>query len=217
MLQLCQPREVKFGVVTWWDDPDKYQRLYAYCAQDVVVERALAKRLMRLSPSEQALWKLDYKINQRGIMCDREAIKSAIAIVAIEKKRLDAEMWDITQGYVVSCSAVGRLKEWIKKQGIDVEGLAKNDVIELLASDVPHWVRRALELRQEAAKSSTAKLEAMLNRAAGDGRIRMTTQFHAAGTGRWGGRGIQPQNMPRPKISQSEINDVFNILREVCL
>lgn len=217
MLQLCQPRDEKNGEPIWWDDPEKYQRLYAYCAQDVEVERELHKRLMRLSLAERELWQIDYRINQRGIVADIPAIRAAIEIVELEKKRLDDEMRAVTEGYVMGCGAIGRLKEWIKSQGVDVEGLAKNDVAELLDSPgLKENIKRALLLRQEAAKSSTAKLEAMLLRADPmDARIRMTTQFHAAGTGRWGGRGIQPQNMPRPRISQEEIDSIFDVLRSV--
>jgi DNA polymerase len=78
---------------------------------------------------------------------------------------------------------------------------------------MPPAVRRALELRQEAAKSSTAKLVAMREKASTDGRIRNVHQFHGASTGRWAGRGIQPQNLPRSvMMSASDIDSFFEFL-----
>lgn len=222
MLKLSQPRSVDeaTGKVEWWTPsivPDDFQKLYAYCRQDVEVERALYKRLVKLSPSERELWILDYKINQRGIQIDIEAAKKAIEIVETEKKRLDAEMRTVTGNQVATCTATGQLTDWLKFrcEGLEivVEGVAKSDVLDLLDyASIPDDCRSALLLRQEAAKSSTAKLKAMISRACDDGRVRSTMQFHGAGTGRWAGRGLQVQNFPRPSISQEDIENVFEIL-----
>lgn len=214
MMQLSQPRDIcDDGTPVWWTKesaPEKFQKLYAYCRQDIEVERALHKRLMALSPSERALWLLDRKINDRGVMVDLPSVKKAIAMVDLEKKRLDSGMRRVTGGAVSTCTATGQLTDWIKWQGIETEGVAKSDVIELLASPtLPPAVRQALLLRQEAAKSSTAKFTAMLNTAGADGRIRGTTQYHGAATGRWAGRKLQVQNLPRPKLSQEEIGLIF--------
>lgn len=219
MLQVSKPRDfTPEGEPIWWDDATKLERLYAYCKQDVVVERECHKRMRRLSPSERELWLLDYKINNRGIQIDVPAVKAAIDIVAIEKERMDKEMHRLTDCAVSTCSATGQITQWIKWQmpGIEIEGIAKGDVTQLLAmKDLPENVKVVLELRREAAKSSTAKLKSMLNRVNDDGRIRNTAQYHGAGTGRWAGRGIQTQNLPRPRIKQKEIEEVFKILEDV--
>lgn len=221
MMKLSQPRSVdeKTGAVKWWapqDVPKDFQKLYAYCKQDVEVERALYKRLVKLSPSEQSLWILDHQINQRGIQIDISAVRKAIEIVEMEKKRLDAEMRGVTKGAVATCTATGQLTDWLKwklGESIEVDGVAKSDVLEMLENPtLPSDCRRALLLRQEAAKSSTAKLKAMISRTCDDGRVRSTMQFHGAGTGRWAGRGLQTQNFPRPTISQEDIENVFEIL-----
>ena len=213
MLQLAQPRSIADdGTPIWWDDPAKLHTLYAYCKQDVAVERELHRRMRALSPAEEALWQLDYKINQRGVAVDLPAIKAAISVVASEKSRLNAEMHRVTGGAVSTCTAVGQLGDWIRWQGVEMPGVTKADVLDALAGDLPDPVRKALALRQEAAKSSTAKLDAMLNRASPDGRVRNTKQYHGAGTGRWAGRGIQTDNYPRPKIKQDEIEQVIAIL-----
>jgi DNA polymerase bacteriophage-type len=214
MLQLSQPRKVnEDGSVVWWDDAEKFERLYEYCKQDIEVERQLCKRLLKLSAKEREVWLLDQKINQRGVQVDLVAVRAAIELVKAEKKRLDEEMRRVTKNAVATCTATGQLTDWLRIKGLDVEGVAKADVAEWLDNDIPEECRKALLLRQEAAKSSTAKLESMALRACSDGRIRGTTQYHGAATGRWAGRGIQVQNFPRNSLlGQGQIEAVFEIL-----
>jgi DNA polymerase len=208
MLKLCKPRDD----LTWADTPELLAELYAYCKQDVEVERELSKRLLALPPAEQALYLLDQKINHRGIHVDVPAVDAAIAVVESEQARLHAAMRAVTNNAVATCTAVGQLGDWIRAQGVPVVGVAKADVLDALSGDLPDSVRRALNLRQEAAKSSTAKLVAMRDKASADGRVRGTMQYHGAGTGRWAGRGIQVHNFPRGKLSPDEVEGVFAIL-----
>lgn len=216
MLQMSAPRAIRpDGTIIWWDEPEKVQRLGSYCAQDVEVEREGGARMMRLSTKEKELWVLDQKINARGFRVDLHNIQHAMNIVAEEKVRLDDEMRATTQGAVGTCTAVGQLTDWIHLQGVATEGVAKVDVIELLEDPaLPPLVRKAVTLRQEAAKSSTSKLKAMLLRASADCRIRGTFQYHGAGTGRWAGRGIQPHNFPRGKFSAGDTEDIFRMLSD---
>ncbi len=234
MLQLSKPK--KDGTL-WRRTPetlDKFLKLYDYNKQDVRTELACLDRLMELSPSENALWELDHKINNRGVMCDLQSVDKAIAIIQSEQKRLNAEMFQVTGGVVGSCNEVQMLGKWIAAQGVQMDGLAKADVLNALAAaedengdkyeegdDLPPWivpmppnVRRALELRQEAAKSSTAKLVSMREKASTDGRLRNMHQYHAASTGRWGGRGVQPHNFfrGRPGITYEDIEAMFSML-----
>lgn len=215
MLQLCKPRSTDDGVV-WWDNDEKYAALYKYCMNDVVVERELHERLMTLSSLEKEIWHLDYKINRRGVQCDIDAVKSAIKVVDFEKKRLDLEMQRITSNAVGSTSAVAQLTEWLVICGVKIDGIAKSDVVDLLKLEtLPALCRQALLIRQEAAKSSNAKLKKMIESASTDGRIRGIFQYHGASTGRWAGRRIQPQNFPRPRLKEFEIENVFKILGSV--
>ncbi len=236
MLQLAKPK--KDGSMWRRDDDslDKFLKLYDYNRQDVRTELACLERLMELSPSENALWELDHKINNRGVMCDLASVDKAITIIQSEQKRLNGEMLQVTGGVVSSCNEVQVLGKWIKSQGVEMDGLAKADVLNALAGikeevlssedssveftltaeipSLPPAVRRALELRQEAAKSSTAKLVAMREKASDDGRLRNLHQFHAASTGRWAGRGVQTQNLPRPRLEtkQKDIDAMFELL-----
>lgn len=182
----------------WWDEADKLERLYEYCRQDVRVERQLDTRLMPLSDAEQRLWVLDQTINNRGVYVDRPAVAKAIAVVEAEADRLNEEMRRVTGNFVGFCTETKRLADWIRMRGVRVDGVAKADVLDALALDgTPPDVRQALLLRQEAGKSSTAKLKAMISAASSDGRLRGMLQYHGAGTGRWAGRRVQLQNIPR--------------------
>jgi DNA polymerase bacteriophage-type len=210
MLQLAQPRE---DGTFWrvWDDPEKFERLYSYNRQDVRTEMAVLGRIMELSPAEQEIWQLDYQINQRGIEVDLAAIDKAISLVEQEQKRLNADMLRVTGGVVGKCSEVQMLVKWIRSQGVEIKGVAKADVLDALADEtLPGNVAAALQLRKEAAKSSTAKLVAMRERASSDGRVRNLHQYHGAATGRWAGRGIQVQNFPRGFLKPHEVEDAID-------
>jgi DNA polymerase len=197
--------------------PDKFQALNAYCVQDILVERELDKRLLALSPSERKVWILDRTINDRGVQVDVESAKAAMALVEAEKERLDAEMRKITGGAVATCSAVAQITAWLTSLGVKAVGVTKADVTALLdREDLPAVAKAALQLRQEAAKSSTAKIEAMLRGVCGDGRLRGMFQYNGAGaTGRWAGRRVQLQNLPRSKMKQTEIEAVFSLLKGI--
>lgn len=240
MLQLSQPKDgpdpgclscsgtgrfTFFGIpvkshcdcVEWYTPEthfEKFLELYAYCAQDIEVERQLYKRLLPLSAAERELWILDYKINQRGVQIDVKAVEKAWEIAQLEKKRLDGEMKDLNGFFPAE---VTQLVRWLNSKGVETEGLAKSDVVKLLErTDLPSDVRRAIEIRQLAAKTSTAKLPKMLSGVCEDGRARGLFQYWGAGaTGRFAGRRIQLHNLPRPRIPQSQIDHVFQILEEV--
>ena len=230
MMSMARPRKPKKGEpdgLYWRDSEENKQRLYAYCASDVEAERAADRRLVRLRPSEQALWHLDQRINDRGVPVDVELCRRALAIVEAHMKTLDGEMAHLTDWEVTACSNVNQIKTFVKSRGIVlgeklnkktmqyVDTLDKEFVNELLArSDVDPLARRVLELRQEAGKASVSKIDALLNGMSADGRARGLTQFHAANTGRWGGRRFQPQNIIRPDEEfdvDSAIDVVMNL------
>lgn len=214
MMKMATPKTARAdGTYEWHDTPGNREKLAAYCVQDTVVERALHKRLLDLSADEQDLWCLDARINDRGVYVDLKAINAAIAVIEATQAKLDTEMMRVTGGWVKACTQVAALIEWAGLRGIDLQGLAKADVTEALdRDDLPPEVRRALELRRDAAKSSTAKLKAMRDSASSDGRVRGTMQYHGAATGRWAGRRLQPQNLPRPMMEQQDIEAVLAMI-----
>lgn len=211
MLQMCKPRRIEpDGTIIWWDDEERQLRLGAYCMQDVRTEQAIDNRVLNLHPNELELFFLDAEINDRGVYIDEKLCAVAKSVVKVDTERLNQEMRNVTGGEVAACSNVQQLKQWLAAQGVEgVESLAKDALADLLIMDIPERCKAALELRQEAAKTSTAKINAMLRRRQKDGRMRGNLQYHGAGTGRWAARGAQLQNLPRPAIIKGD-GEVFS-------
>jgi DNA polymerase bacteriophage-type len=188
----------------YWNEPEDhpadFDLFVAYCDRDVETEEAAAARLVPLSDAEQALYTLDQVINTRGIRIDRISAIAALNLAEKSKALLNAEMAEVTGGAVRKCTEPAKLVEWVKAQGVELTSAAKADIIELLEhDDIPDPVRKALEIRQEAAKTSVSKLKAMLARASDDGRVRGSFLYHGASTGRWTSMGVNFANLPRPR------------------
>lgn len=213
MLQMCKPRSEKKGVATWWDDDTRINRLIAYCVQDVIVERALFARLMPLRKWEQELWWIDQEINENGISLDLITVDAAQNVVDAMTAGLDEEMRIATGGVVQACSNVAQLTGWLRGKGLDVATLAKSTLPSYLEDEsIPEEVRYVIGLRYDAAKASNAKLKAMRNVVGSDSRARGLFQYHGAATGRWSGRLIQTQNMPRGDLKQKEVEHAVSLI-----
>ena len=218
MLQLSKPRGYdELGIPFFWtkeEYPEKFETLYSYCLQDTVVSREVDKRVLELNPPERKLWCIDQKINNRGVYIDIDSAKKAIDIVALEKKKLDERMKAVTKGAVTTCTKVADIKKWLWNHDIECDGVGKPELTRMLAlPNLSEEVEEVLLLRRAAGKSSTAKLDAMVRMVGPDNRARNTMQYHAASTGRWGGRGIQVQNLPRPTLPQKEIDYIFEFFK----
>lgn len=200
MLQMAKPRANKTGALLWWDTFEKKERLYAYCKQDVEAERAVQKRLLPLSPSEQALWQLDQRINDRGVHVDIELCEQSNKIVDDLKADLDRKMSKLTDFDVTGCTNRNQFAAWLRAKGVETDSIARDALDEmLLRTDLDETVRQAILLRREGAKAATSKIDALVNGTGADGRSKGLLQYHATVTGRWGGRRFQPQNLKRPK------------------
>lgn len=212
-VQMAAPRRIEHGNPIWWDEEEKRVRLYQYCTQDVRVEREVFRRLRPLPVSEQKLWELDAAINQRGIYIDARAGAVAADAVGLEQGVSASRLWVLTEGRVNGPSEIQKLKTWIEEQGVALSSLAKQEVIDALATEgLPPHVAEALQIRQAFAKTSTAKIRRMLDGRSANGRVKGTLQYHGSGTGRWAGRRIQPHNLPRPTIEQREIEEILDYL-----
>lgn len=206
MMRMCKPRDyAEDGTPLWFEDVDRMLRLAEYCARDVEVERELDRRLKPLSPFLKDLWILTEKINDRGVQVDTRFAAAAIEHSEYLRKSLDKDMALMTDGVVRAATNVPTLRAWLKDQNVilpdtDDESLAKKKILEYLArTDLPNEVRRALEIRLEAGKTSVAKYKAMLARSV-SGRVCGNFVFHGAATGRYAGSGVQPQNLPRKTV-----------------
>lgn len=227
MLQLCKPRKptakLKDLRFTPENAPDKFKVLYAYGIQDVRVEQAVGKRVIKLIPFEQELWFLDQIINDRGIAVDMDLIAKAEAICEDEKDALEKELKIVSDGFVTSIGAVKQLKTFVNRRLTEelsdhqIDGCDKEQLEALLGrDDIPCDARRCVEIRLEAGKASIAKLAAFTARVCKNGRIKGSLQFHGATqTGRWAARGVQLQNLPRPDpILKTDVVAAIKAIKE---
>lgn len=200
MQKLCKPTFVDaLGFPTYNNDPKLFDILYKYCATDVETEMELDARLPDLPPSEQKVWELDLVINRRGVKADIPTVQKAVGMADTITTTLNAKLHGLTGGAVSKASRIAEIKRYLLAKGVTVDSLDKEAVVGLLnRTDVPENVKEVIKIRQQVGKSSTAKYQTILDYASPvDGRMRGMFQYHAAGTGRWGGRGPQPQNLPK--------------------
>ena len=184
-------------------DPDKWAEFKAYNAQDVVTEMEIERRLSAFPVPEsvQAQWVTDMRINARGVAVDMELVRGALQIAARDKEQHLQEAREITG--LQNPNSTAQLLQWLDGQGVTTANLQKSTVSELLSGDLPSSVRRALEIRRELGKTSTKKYNALETAVCADSRVRGLLQFYGANrTGRWAGRIVQPQNLPRTYISE---------------
>ena len=185
--------------VYWFDDDDRLQRLYEYCQQDVETERELYNRLLPLSASEQILWELSSRINQRGFYIDRGFAQAARVIAEAAAPEIDTEISELTNGAVTGINQIARLQTWLQEHGCIVKSLDRKAITKLLLTELPSKVQRVLELRLRGAQAAVTKINALLARVDDDGRIRDAFRYHGAGTGRWAGEGVQPHKFKTPR------------------
>lgn len=187
-------------------DPDKWNQFCAYNKRDVEVELAIKQKLSKF-PVPENIWDeyhLDQEINDRGIQIDTRMVENAIKFDTFSKASLMASMKEKTD--LENPNSVAQMKNWLSMKGIQAESLDKNAVKALLKI-VPDNISDVLQLRQQLAKSSVKKYQAMQNAVCADGRARGMFQFYGANrSGRWAGRIIQLQNLPQnhmPDLAQA--------------
>ena len=214
MHQLCKPVGYDFlGDPIWDTDPAKLAALYAYNKIDVQTEMEIDGLLPELPASERAIWEHDLVVNYRGVRVDLEMAQKAQDIAGILTDDLNAKLRAMTGGFIDKATQVTTMKEYLKSNGVEVptqrkknskgemvdsETLGAQVIPEILSRpNLPPVVRSVLSIRCQVGKSSTAKYANTILTACPDGRVRGVLQYHAAHTGRWSGRLIQPQNYPK--------------------
>lgn len=181
--------------------PEKWELFKEYCKQDVVTESAILRRLdaFPVPEEEETLWQMDIRMNAFGVKVDTALISGALQINEHSTELLENEARMIT-GLQNPNSSV-QLLDWIHNNGVEMDNLQKVTVTEKLSKDLPDDVRRALEIRQQLGKTSIKKYVAMDTAKGKDDRVRGLTQYYGANrTGRWAGRLVQMQNLPRNYI-----------------
>ena len=177
--------------------PEKWATFVAYNKRDVEVELSIKEKLKNF-PVPEFLWDeyhLDQEINDRGIGVDMKLVTNAIAFDERSKGTISSQMKDMTD--LENPNSVVQMKAWLAENGMETETLGKKAVAELM-KNAPESLAQVLALRQQLAKSSVKKYQAMENAVCDDGRVRGMFQFYGANrTGRWAGRIVQLQNLPQ--------------------
>jgi DNA polymerase bacteriophage-type len=223
MLRMCRPRNARKGEpeinpkdphgLYWNEDPADLERLYKYCMQDVIAEEALSNALADLPPKEVEIYQLDQVINARGIQADIEGAKAMLKMVGEHEEKLLAQLRKLTHGAVKTAKQVEAMRGYLRGLGVDLPDLAAATVKSALKKELPDDARSILNIRGSLGRSSSAKYQAIIDRSSNDGRVRGALLYHGAGTGRWAGSGIQPQNFPsRIKVS----GDPEDMLGVIC-
>ena len=186
-------------------DGEKWILFKEYNRRDVEVEMAIQKRLSKY-PVPDFIWDeyhLDQEINDRGIALNMTVVENAIVFDNRSKEELTAAMQEITN--LENPNSVQQMKQWLSDNGVETESLDKKAVKELISTTDEQDIQDALILRQQLAKSSVKKYQAMQNAVCGDGRAHGMFQFYGANrSGRWAGRLIQLQNLPQNHLPDLE-------------
>lgn len=177
--------------------PDKWLAFKKYNIRDVETEMSIQARLLKY-PVPDSVWEeyhLDQEINDRGVGLDMELVRQAIQMDGRSRSELTQAMKELTS--LDNPNSVQQMKQWLADNGVETDTLGKKAVAELLKT-APPQLQKVLTLRQQLAKSSVKKYQAMETAVCADGRARGMFQFYGANrTGRWAGRIIQMQNLPQ--------------------
>jgi DNA polymerase bacteriophage-type len=180
-------------------EPEKWNLFKVYCKQDVAVEMEIERRLSAfpVPEAEQRLWELDQRINAYGVKVDQKLIEGALYC----SKQITSELMQeaIKLSGLENPKSVKQLTKWLEEEtGERISDLQKGTVKELIVTTNSEAAKRMLEIRQELSKTSVKKYTAMAEVVCADGRVRGLLQFYGANrTGRWAGRLVQVQNLPK--------------------
>ena len=182
-------------------DPAKWKLFKEYNGQDVVTEMEIDRRLSAFPVPAfvQKQWETDLQMNARGVAADMEMVSGALVIGATVKSQLMAEARQLSG--LDNPNSIKQLARWLTEatdSDAEITSVTKETVATMLKQPQPANVQRMLEIRQELGKTSTKKYDALETCIADDGRVRGLLQFYGANrTGRWAGRLVQVQNLPR--------------------
>jgi DNA polymerase bacteriophage-type len=180
-------------------EPEKWNLFKEYCRQDVAVEMEIERRLSSfpVPEAEQRLWELDQRINTYGVKVDQKLIEGALYCSEMINAELMQEAIKLSR--LENPKSVKQLTKWLEEEtGEEITNLQKGTVKELLESTNSEAAKRMLEIRQELSKTSVKKYTAMAEVVSEGGRVRGLLQFYGANrTGRWAGRLVQVQNLPK--------------------
>lgn len=185
--------------------PEKWELFKTYCKRDVDVEKSIRKKLHNfpIPESEMELYRLDQRINDRGVLVDMGLVEQAIACERLHKEVVTKRAYELTG--LENPNSVAQLKGWLGDKGMEADSLSKKAVADMIA-ETDGEVEELLRLRLLMAKTSVKKYEAMERSVCSDGRVHGLLQFYGANrTGRFAGRLVQIQNLPQNHIPDLEL------------
>ena len=185
--------------------PEKWELFKTYCKRDVDVEKSIRRKLHNfpIPESEMELYRLDQRINDRGVLVDMGLVRQAIACERLHKEVVTKRAYELTG--LENPNSVAQLKGWLGDKGMEAESLSKKAVADMIA-ETDGEVEELLRLRLLMAKTSVKKYEAMERSVCSDGRVHGLLQFYGANrTGRFAGRLVQIQNLPQNHLPDLEL------------
>jgi len=185
--------------------PERWELFKTYCKRDVDVEKAIRAKLHNfpIPESEMELYRLDQRINDRGVLVDMGLVEQAIACERLHKEVVTKRAYELTG--LENPNSVAQLKGWLGDKGMEAESLSKKAVAEMIA-ETDGEVEELLRLRLMLAKTSVKKYEAIERSACSDGRVHGMLMFYGANrSGRWSGKNVQLHNLPKNYIPDLEL------------
>ncbi|MDD5987319.1 MAG: DNA polymerase [Eubacteriales bacterium] len=194
--------------------PEKWATFIAYNRQDVVAEMAIFRRLEAYPVPEyvQKGWVTDVHMNAYGMAVDMGVVDGALSVSDTVTSETLKRMQDITK--IENPNSGSQLMEWLESQNAPLPNLRKVTVEKALEGDLPDQVRKVLRLKQRISKTSIKKYAAMREAGCGDGRIRGLLQYYGSHTGRWAGRLVQVQNLPRVYMRPGMLDLARSLVKE---
>jgi DNA polymerase len=188
-------------------EPEQWELYKKYCMRDVDAEREIEKKMNKypeMIKEEHQLWCLDQYINEKGVLIQTELVNNILAYYEIHQDALLDRAREISG--LDNPKSISQSKEWLSDQGIETESLTKDTVKELIKETDDDDIQEFLEIRQQLGKTSVSKYDAIRRAINEDNRVRGILQFYGAErTGRWAGRIIQPQNLPKNKMGNLDL------------
>lgn len=201
MLKLCKPKSDG----TWEEDPELLAKQEEYCVQDVKTEREIDDPLPELHPLEQYVWFEDQLINQRGIYVDIPTVKKCLELIDQETIYLTKQLNILTDGKLEGVSRRLAVMDYFAKEGFVLPDFTKDTVESVIRKgDLPPNLTQVLRIRQQLGLTSIAKYKSLLEATSASNRLCDTLVYHSASTGRWGGKLVQLQNLPKGHIEDTD-------------
>jgi DNA polymerase len=216
MMRMSRPRS-RAPNLAWWhiDDPQKLAELTEYCKQDVEAERWLSKNLDPLPRTEHKMWAINVEMNAAGVNIDHPFVDALLKVSEELRDETDKKLSYITGGEVTSSTQLPKLRAWALARGYTPPSLDRGSIENFLRSNpnVDPDLKIALNLRLDVSKSSTKKLE-RIKKVAGGGDVcrGLISYYGAARTGRYSGKLIQPQNLPRGNLKPQDVEAIRGVL-----